>query len=111
MPFENQSHQNKSETFRIWILYSIKENNLNTKDELVNSLERTFKSEYIPKSYGLRFKHPGEEFDFVKEFDGLTKPLIDEKFLIKRDEKFFLTVDGKKHVDRTFNGMRYHQIK
>lgn len=110
MPFEAQSHLSKLETFKIWILYSIKENNLNTKPELINSLERTFHPEYIPKSYDFRFNHLGQPFDFEEEFDNLIEPLIDKKFLIKKNDQFFLTEKGKDHVDKTFKIMRYHQI-
>lgn len=108
MPLEKHWHLSKLETFRTWVLYSIKEDNLNTKDELVSSLERTFKPGYIPILSEFRFSL-GEGFDFEKEFDNIIKPLLDEKFLIKKGGKLVLTQDGKNRVDRVFKSMRYHQ--
>lgn len=41
IPFEKQWHLGKIETFKTWILYSIRENK-HSSDELTNSLKRTF---------------------------------------------------------------------
>lgn len=51
----------------------------------------------------------GEGFDFEKEFDNLIKQLMESKYIIKKDEKYYLTEIGKKHVDRIFKDMKYHQ--
>ena len=75
IPLEKHWHLSKLETFKIWILYLIKEDNLSTKEELINSLERTFKPNYIPVLSKYRF-NLGEEFDFEKEFKNLIKPLL-----------------------------------
>lgn len=108
IPFERHWHLSKLETFRTWMLYSIKEDNLNTKEELINSLERTFKPKYIPILSEFRFSF-GEGFDFEKEFNNLIKPLLEEKFIIKKGKNFILTEDGKGRVDRIFRSIRYHQ--
>jgi len=108
IPLEKHWRLSKLETFKIWILYSIKEDNLSTKEELINSLERTFKPNYIPILGKYRF-NLGEEFDFEKEFENLIKSLLEEKFIIKEDEKYVLTEDGKDRIDRIFRSIRYHQ--
>jgi len=108
IPLERHWHLSRLETFRTWILYSIKEDNLNTKEELINSLEKTFKPKYIPILSEFRFSF-GEGFDFEKEFDNLIKPLLEEKFIIKKGKNFILTGDGKSRVDRVFRSIRYHQ--
>jgi len=108
IPLEKHWHLSKLETFKIWILYSIKEDNLSTKEELINSLERIFKPNYIPVLSKYRF-NLGEEFDFEKEFKNLIKPLLEEKFIIKKDKNYILTEDGKGRIDRIFRSIRYRQ--
>ena len=110
IPLEKRWHLNKLETFRTWILYSIKEDNLNTREELIDSLRRAFKSKYTPILSEFRFAL-GKGFDFEKEFDNLIKPLLEEKFIIKKGKNFILTEDGKSRVDRIFKSIRYHQSK
>jgi len=76
-----------------------------------------FPNTYSPLKYfcekdKLEFKFSlGEGFDFEGEFGNLIKPLLDEKLLIKEEDKFILTVEGKKRVDKVFSSMRYHQSK
>ena len=108
IPLERYWHLSKLETFRTWILYSIKEDGLNTKEELIDSLERTFKPKYtpIPSEFKLSF---GKEFDFEKEFDDLIKPLLEERFIIKEGKNFILTEDGKSRVDRILKTIRHRQ--
>lgn len=77
------------------------------KDELVNSLERTFKPEYIPILSEFEFSL-GERFDFEKEFDNPIKPLSDKGLLVKEDDKLILAKKGEKHVDKVFGSMKYH---
>ena len=110
IPLERHWHLSKLETFRTWILYSIREDNLNTKEELINSLERTFKSNYISIPSDFRFTID-EEFDFEKEFDCIIKPLLKEKFIIKKGESFILTEDGKSRIARIFKRIKYSQSK
>ena len=110
IPLERHWHLSKLETFRTWVLYSIKEDNLNTKEELINSLESAFKPKYIPILSEFRFAL-GKGFDFEREFDNLIKPLLEEKFIIKKGKNFILTEDGKSRVGRIFKSIRYRQSK
>ncbi|MCD6470033.1 cation transporter, partial [Candidatus Bathyarchaeota archaeon] len=68
IPLERHWRLNKLETFRTWILYSIKEDGLNTKEGLIDSLERAFRPKYTPILSEFRFSL-GKGFDFEKEFD------------------------------------------
>jgi len=106
IPFERHWHLSKLETFRTWVLYSIKEDGLNTKEELVNSLESVFKPNYTPIPGKSRYGF-GEGFDFEREFDSIIKPLLEEGFIIKKGRNFILTEDGKRRIDRTFKTIRY----
>ena len=108
VPFEKYWSMNQLETFRIWILYAIKEENTRTKDELINLLERTFSSGYIPVLSELKFTF-GDGFDFRHKFDDLIEPLLREKYLIRGDAGFILTNDGVKRVDKVTKSMRFHQ--
>ena len=71
-------------------------------------MERTFKPKYIPIPSEFRFAL-GKGFNFEKEFDNLIKPLLEEKFIIKKGKNFILTEDGKNRVNRIFRNIRYHQ--
>jgi len=73
-------------------------------------LKRAFKMKYTPTLSEFRFALD-KGFDFEKEFDNLIKPLLEEKFIIKKGKNFILTEDGKNRVDRIFKSIRYHQSK
>jgi len=108
MPLERHRHLSRLETFRAWILYSMKEDNLTTKEELIKSLKRSFKPKYAYILSEFRFR-PAIDIDFEKEFDDIIKYLLEEKFITKNGENFALTEDGGKRVDRIFKKIRYLQ--
>ena len=108
MPLERHRHLSRLETFRAWILYSMKEDNLTTKEELIKSLKRSFKPKYTYILSEFRFR-PAIDINFEKEFDGIIKYLLEEKFITKNGENFTLTEDGRKRVDRIFKKIRYLQ--
>ena len=105
---EKHWHLSKIESFKIWILYSIKKDNLASKEDIINSLEETYKPQYIPILSEFKF-NLGEGFDFEEKFNDLIKPLLDEKLLIKEDDKVILTKAGKDRVDKVFKSIRFHQ--
>jgi divalent metal cation (Fe/Co/Zn/Cd) transporter len=49
LPIEKQFEQRRLDNFRNWILYSIYKGKLSTKEELVDSLEKTFRPSYFPQ--------------------------------------------------------------
>ncbi|MCD6240907.1 cation transporter [Candidatus Bathyarchaeota archaeon] len=108
MPLEKHRHLSRLEAFRAWVLYSMKEDNLTTKEELIKSLKRSFKPKYTYILSEFRFR-PAIDINFEKEFDGIIKYLLEEKFITKNGENFTLTEDGRKRVDRTFKKIRYLQ--
>lgn len=108
IPLEKHWHLSKIESFRIWILYSIKKDNFTSKEEIINSLEETYKPGYIPILSEFKF-NLGEGFDFEEKFNDLIKPLLDKKLLIKEDDKIILTKAGKDRVNKVFKSIRFHQ--
>ena len=107
-PLEKQWRLSRRETFQTWILYSMKEDEAFAKDELVNSLERTFNPKYIPIFSEFRF-NLGEGFNFDEEFDNLTKPLLNRGLLVRKEGGFALTEKGRNLVNTTFKHMRFRQ--
>ena len=106
IPFERQWELSKMETFRIWILYSVKELKLKTRGELVQELERTFKPEYVPILAEFKFSL-GKGFDFEKSFENLVNPLVKDNLLIKRNGDFHITNKGITQITDLKRTMRY----
>ena len=50
-PIEKRLEQRRLDNFRNWILYAIYKGKLSTKQELVDSLEKTFRPSYLPAAY------------------------------------------------------------
>lgn len=108
IPFERQWEMSKLETFRTWILYSVKELKLNTRDELIHELERTFKPKYVPLLTEFKFSL-GKGFDFKGSFDTLVNPLVENDLLIKRNGDFSITEEGRKRITELTRSLRYQQ--
>jgi hypothetical protein len=108
LPFEESWHLSRLETFRAWILYSVKEDGLKTRDELVTRLEKTFKPKYVPIFSEFKLG-VGERFDFDREFDDLIQPLLDQKLLFTDGRQFGLTEAGKSRVDAFVRMIRFRQ--
>jgi cation diffusion facilitator family transporter len=106
IPFERQWEMSKLETFRTWILYSVKELKLNTKDELIRELERTFKPKYVPILTEFKFSL-GKGFDFEGSFDTLVNPLVDNDLLVKRNGDLLITEEGRKRITELTRLVRY----
>jgi Co/Zn/Cd efflux system component len=108
LPFEESWYLSRLETFRAWILYSIKEDGLKTRDELVTRLEKTFKPKYVPVFSEFKFG-VAERFDFDREFDDLIKPLIDQKLISTNTQGFELTEAGKSRVNAFLRMIRFRE--
>lgn len=108
IPFERHWELSKLETFRTWILYSVKELKLNTRNELVQELERTFKPKYVPILTEFKF-NLGKGFDFEESFDTLVNPLIKNDLLTKQNGDFLITDKGRKGITELTRSLRYHQ--
>jgi hypothetical protein len=106
IPFEKHWEMSKVETFKTWILYSVKELKLNTRDELIHELERTFKPKYVPILTEFKFSL-GKRFDFEKSLDNLVNPLVESGLLVKLNGGFFITEEGGKRVTELTRMVRY----
>ena len=108
MPLEKHWYLSKTESFRIWILYSMKKYGLTSEEEIINSLKETYQQEYIPLLSEFKFRF-GEGIDFAEKFSELTAPLLENKWVIREDDNLILTQTGRDHVDKIFKRMRFHQ--
>jgi divalent metal cation (Fe/Co/Zn/Cd) transporter len=106
IPLERHWEMSKLETFRTWILYSVKELKLNTRDELIHELERTFKPKYVPILTEFKFSL-GKGFDFEKSFGTLVNPLVENDLLVKQNGDFLITEKGEKRITELTRMRRY----
>ena len=106
IPLERHWDLSKLETFRNWILYSVKELKLNTKDEIVQELERTFKPRYVPILTEFKFSL-GKGFDFEASFDTLVNPLMENYLLVRQNGAFLITEKGEKRITELTRMVRY----
>jgi Co/Zn/Cd efflux system component len=109
-PFEEQWHLSKLESFRLWILYAIKENKLKAREEIIGNLKETFDPEYMPVMSEFKFGL-GKNFDFEGKFDVIIKPLLDSKLLVEYRGVFSLTEQGERYLGKRFSIIRYHERK
>jgi hypothetical protein len=106
IPFEKQWESSKLETFRTWILYSVKELELKKRDELIQELERTFKPKYVPILTEFKFSL-GKGFNFEESFANLATPLVKNHLLVKRNGDFFITDNGIARMTELKRSLRY----
>lgn len=106
--FEKHWRLNTHDSFRFWVLYSLKDRSLK-RSELITALERTFTQTYVPILTEFEFTF-AEEFNFKEEFDSLVQPLLDQNMVAKNGDIFRMTKTGRQYVDTTLRSMRYHQI-
>jgi hypothetical protein len=109
-PFEEQWHLSKLESFRLWVLYTIRENKIKSGEKIIKSLKDTFEPEYMPVISEFKFSL-GKGFDFRAEFNILIKPLLEKNLIVENRGEFSLTKEGEKHLDRKFHLIRYHESK
>jgi Co/Zn/Cd efflux system component len=109
IPFEKQIEQRRMDYFRNWTMYSIDEDKLCTKQEIVASLEKAFRPSYIPQLF-TEFT-VGKNFVFESNFVSIVKPLIDEGYMVENDGIFTLTDKGKAYIKGTIGKIRYKQTE
>ncbi|MEJ2567879.1 MAG: cation transporter [candidate division WOR-3 bacterium] len=109
-PFEEQWHLSKLESFRLWILYTIRENKTNTREGIIESLKETFNPVYMPVISEFKF-NLGKGFDFKEKFNILIEPLLEGDLLAENQDKFSLKKEGEKYLDKKFHLIRYHERK
>ncbi len=107
LPFEEQIGIKRMETVRNWILYSMHKENLQTKQEIIGSLERTFRPKYVPALFA-EFA-VGKKFDFESNFSELMTPLLQEEYLRENEGAFVLTDKGRGYIKNMLSSARYRQ--
>ena len=106
VPLEKQWQISKMETFRSWILLSIKEEKITNREELINELEKTFKPRYVPILSEFRFSL-GEGFNFKESFDTLSDPLLKDDLLTIKNGEYLITDKGNKHISGLTRRVRF----
>lgn len=106
LPLQKEWQTSKIETFKTWTLLTIKEDNLNKREEIINELEHTFKPKYLPILSEFRFSL-GEGFDFKESFNTIINPLLEEKCLIYNNGEYSLTDKGLKYISEITRIQRY----
>ncbi|MDR0372205.1 MAG: cation transporter [Nitrososphaerota archaeon] len=96
LPFEEQVTQRRTDNFRHWIMYAIHNDKLSTKRELVASLEKTFRPNYVPTVF-TEFT-AGREVNFEANFSELIAPLIKAGYLTGGADCYMLTDSGKSYI-------------
>jgi cation diffusion facilitator family transporter len=109
MPFEKQIQQRRLDNLRNWILYTIYKDKLSTKQELVSSLEKTFRPNYMPAAF-TEFR-VGTGVDFENDFSDLIKPLTDEAYIVETNGVYSLTSKGKTFIKDTVDTLRYKETE
>ena len=105
LPMERRLQTVRPEIYREWILYSIDEEKLRKRDEIVGSLERTFQPGYFP----IMTKSGAKPFDFRLEFPDLVQPLLKKGLLKEEGNDFELTDKGRRWVADSSRTMRYRR--
>lgn len=110
MPFEEQIGQRRIQGFRNWILYEIYQNKHCMKEELITSLEKTFRPSYLPELF-TEFR-VGRNVNFQEIFPDLITPLIEQRYLTQQsDGSYTLTGKGKTYIKDTVDMSRYKQTE
>jgi cation diffusion facilitator family transporter len=106
--FEEQWHLSKLETFRLWILYTIKENGLKIREKIIKNLKETFDPEYMPVISEFKFSL-GRGFDFSEKFSSLIEPILEKGLIVENQGVFSLTKEGERYLDKKFHLIRYQE--
>lgn len=97
--FEKQWNERWIESYKAWVLYSINEYHKNTKAELIETLEKTFKVGYVPLLSDFAFDD-SNKYDFEAHFDELIQALEERTFISEKEGKFTITQKGKSFLGR-----------
>lgn len=101
---------NHLETFRLWILFAIRNKNINTQKELVKSFNEIFKDNYIPVISELDLI-PNENLDFQNNFEEIISHLIDNNWVEKNGDNYKITELGLEHLDSILNDFNTFDVK
>jgi Co/Zn/Cd efflux system component len=105
---EKRWKRGHEDAVRTWVLYLLREGAL-TREELINTLERTLKNTYIPLVSEFGFA-PGTGYDFEEQFEQLVSPLLAKGALRVEGDAFLLTEAGSSRLKSTLKNLRFHQL-
>jgi len=96
LPFEKQLTQRRTNIFQHWILHVIHNDKLRTKGEIVTSLEKTFRPNYMPVVF-TEFM-AGMDVNFDANFAELITPLLGAGYLTEKVGRYKITRRGKRYI-------------
>jgi cation diffusion facilitator family transporter len=97
LPFESHIETMRAESLRNWILYTVYYEKIKTKQQIIQSLEQTFRPKYIPAIFSELMV--GAPSNFNTNFDHLIKPLLQAEHLVEKNGEYVLTKKGRKHIN------------
>ncbi len=109
LPFEDQIGQRRMEGFRNWILYAVHQDKQCTREEIVASLEKTFRPSYLPELF--KEIRVGRGVDFNEIFSELAEPLLEQGYLTENGGTYAITGKGKTYIKDTIDSLRYKQTE
>ncbi|HUI01106.1 MAG TPA: cation transporter [Nitrososphaerales archaeon] len=107
LPLESPWRRGRLETFRDWILYSLRDEDVMKEQEIIGSLESTFGHRYFPLMTVP--KEGADAFDFAQHFQDLVHPLVDDGLLVEREGGFRLTKRGRQWIDNESKVARFRR--
>jgi cation diffusion facilitator family transporter len=100
----------KMKAFRIWVIFAIWAHEINTKEELITSLETMYTKTYIPVLSELKLI-PEEKYGFNEDFDSIMTPLLKRKFIIETNNKYQVTSSGIKRFKHFLHIFKYYDVR
>ena len=99
----------RDNSFRNWILFTIKEKETARKEEIIIALKTVYEPDYVPimSEFNINL---GKGYEFDNEFEKLMQPLLEYELISKADGKYRLTRKGTSKVNRTFRTFRHTSI-
>jgi divalent metal cation (Fe/Co/Zn/Cd) transporter len=106
LPLEEQWQRGKIQTFQTWVLFTMTEDGLNSRSEIIRSLEETFERAYVPVLSEFDYRL-GRDVDFDREFDGLVGPLVESGLIRREDGAMHITEKGSRVTRNLTRNLRY----
>jgi len=108
-PLENLWKNNRLKSFRVWILFAVLEEKIETRTEIIQSLKHAFHKHYVPVLTELN-AFEEEVVDFEKEFDDIVKPLMEKEYLKIEEGVYKITRKGIIYFKRMLRNFRHYDI-
>ncbi len=106
LPLEEQWERGKIQTFQTWVLFTMTEDGLSSRGEIIRSLEETFVRAYVPVLSEFDYRL-GRDVDFDREFDGLVEPLVESGLIDRENGTLHITEKGSRVTRNLTRNLRY----